>query len=33
LTSQLLSALGYEVTAVPDGLEAVRLYERALRKG
>jgi PAS domain S-box-containing protein len=33
LTSQLLSTLGYEVTAVPDGLEAVRLYERALRKG
>jgi PAS domain S-box-containing protein len=33
LTSQLLSTLGYEVTAVPDGLEAVRVYERALRKG
>jgi PAS domain S-box-containing protein len=33
LTSQLLSTLGYEVTAAPDGLEAVRLYERALRKG
>lgn len=33
LTAQLLSTLGYEVTAVPDGLEAVRLYERALRKG
>ena len=33
LTSQLLSTLGYEVTAVPDGLEAVRTYERALRKG
>ena len=33
LTSQLLGSLGYEVTAVPDGLEAVRLYERALRKG
>jgi two-component system cell cycle sensor histidine kinase/response regulator CckA len=33
LTSQLLSTLGYEVTAVPDGLEAVRLYERALRRG
>jgi two-component system cell cycle sensor histidine kinase/response regulator CckA len=33
LTSQLLGTLGYEVTAVPDGLEAVRLYERALRKG
>src|SRR5882724_2782298 len=33
LTSQLLGTLGYEVTAVPDGLEAVRIYERALRKG
>jgi PAS domain S-box-containing protein len=33
LTSQLLSTLGYEVTAVPDGLEAIRIYERALRKG
>jgi PAS domain S-box-containing protein len=33
LTSQLLGTLGYEVTAVSDGLEAVRLYERALRRG
>lgn len=33
LTSQLLGTLGYEVTAVPDGTEAVRLYERALRRG
>jgi two-component system, cell cycle sensor histidine kinase and response regulator CckA len=33
LTAQLLGTLGYEVTAVPDGLEAVRLYERALRRG
>ncbi len=33
LTSQLLGTLGYEVTAVRDGLEAVRLYERALRRG
>jgi PAS domain S-box-containing protein len=33
LTSQLLGTLGYEVTAVPDGLEAVRLYDRALRRG
>ncbi len=33
LTSQLLGTLGYEVTAVPDGLEAVRAYERALRRG
>jgi hypothetical protein len=30
LTSQLLGTLGYEVTAVPDGLEAIRTYERAL---
>ena len=33
LTSQLLETMGYEVTAVPDGAEAIRLYERALRKG
>lgn len=33
LTSQLLSTLGYDVTAVPDGSEAVRIYERAQRKG
>ncbi|MBA3881766.1 MAG: response regulator [Chthoniobacterales bacterium] len=33
LTSQLLGSLGYEVTAVPDGLEAVKTYERALRQG
>ena len=33
LTAQLLGTLGYEVTAVPDGMEAVRTYERALRKG
>ena len=33
LTSHLLETLGYEVTTVPDGLEAVRLYERALRRG
>lgn len=33
LTSQLLGTLGYEATAVPDGLEAVRVYERALRRG
>jgi two-component system cell cycle sensor histidine kinase/response regulator CckA len=33
LTSQLLGTLGYEVTAVPDGLEAVRLYDRALQRG
>jgi PAS domain S-box-containing protein len=33
LTSQLLGTMGYEVTAVPDGSEAVRIYERAARKG
>lgn len=33
LTSELLSTMGYEVTAVPDGSEAVRIYERAVRKG
>jgi CheY-like chemotaxis protein len=33
LTSQLLNTLGYEVTAVPDGIEAVRTYEKAQRKG
>jgi PAS domain S-box-containing protein len=33
LTSQLLASMGYEVTAVPDGSEAVRIYERAARKG
>ncbi len=33
LTSQLLSTLGFEVTAVPDGLEAIRTYEKAQRRG
>ena len=33
LTSQLLNTLGYDVTAVPDGLEAVRTYEKAQRRG
>ncbi len=33
LTAQLLGTLGYEVTAVPDGQEAIRTYERALRRG
>lgn len=33
LTSQLLGTLGYEVTAVPDGQEAIRTYERAMRRG
>jgi two-component system, cell cycle sensor histidine kinase and response regulator CckA len=33
LTAQLLETMGYEVTAAPDGSEAIRLYERALRQG
>ena len=33
LTSQLLNTLGYEVTAVTDGVEAVSTYERAMRRG
>jgi two-component system cell cycle sensor histidine kinase/response regulator CckA len=33
LTSQLLGSLGYEVTAVPDGAEALKTYERAMRRG
>ena len=33
LTSHLLGTLGYEVTAVPDGSEAIRAYEGALRHG
>src|SRR5438067_988752 len=33
LTSQLLNTLGYEVTAVTDGVEAVKTYERAMRRG
>ena len=33
LTSQLLNTLGYEVTAVSDGVEAINTYERAMRRG
>jgi two-component system cell cycle sensor histidine kinase/response regulator CckA len=33
LTSQLLSTLGYQATAVPDGQSAVQTYENALRSG
>jgi len=33
LTSELLGSLGFEVAAAPDGIEAVRLYEDALRTG
>src|SRR5438132_6195380 len=33
LTSELLGTLGYEVTAVPDGAEALKTYEDAMRSG
>src|SRR2546423_12481616 len=33
LTSELLGTLGYEVTAVPDGAEALKSYEDAMRAG
>ncbi len=33
LTSELLGTLGYEVTAVPDGAEALKTYEDAMRTG
>lgn len=33
LTSELLATLGYEVTTVPDGVEALRTYEDAMRSG
>src|SRR5256714_5916600 len=33
LTSDLLGTLGYEVTAVPDGAEALKTYEDAMRAG
>ena len=33
LTSELLGTLGYEVTTVTDGAEALRTYERAMRSG
>ena len=33
LTSDLLGTLGYEVTAVPDGTQALESYERAMRRG
>ncbi len=33
LTSHLLGTLGFQVTSVPDGLEAVRVYEKALHRG
>src|SRR3984893_8361312 len=33
LTSDLLGTLGYEVTAVPNGAEALKTYEDAMRTG
>ena len=33
LTTQLLGSLGYEVTAVSDGTEAIKAYERAMKRG
>jgi two-component system cell cycle sensor histidine kinase/response regulator CckA len=33
LTSELLGTLGYEVTTVPDGAEAIKTYEQAMRGG
>lgn len=33
LTADLLSTLGYDVTAVPDGAEALRTYQQAMRSG
>jgi len=33
LTCELLGTLGYEVTAVPDGAEALRTYEDAMQAG
>jgi len=33
LTSELLGTLGYKVTTVPDGAEALKKYELALRTG
>jgi two-component system cell cycle sensor histidine kinase/response regulator CckA len=33
ITSELLGTLGYKVTAVPDGAEALKTYEQAMRRG
>jgi PAS domain S-box-containing protein len=33
LTSELLATLGYKVTTVPDGAEALKTYARAMRSG
>jgi CheY-like chemotaxis protein len=33
LTSELLGTLGYDVTTVPNGAEALRTYQQAMRSG
>lgn len=33
LTSELLATLGYQATTVPDGVEALRTFEQAMRRG
>jgi PAS domain S-box-containing protein len=33
ITSELLGTLGYQVTVVPDGIEALKTYEQAMRRG
>lgn len=33
LTAELLATFGYDVTTVPDGAEALKTYERAMRAG
>src|SRR5205814_2481406 len=33
LTSELLGTLGYDVTTVTDGMEALKTYEQAMRSG
>jgi PAS domain S-box-containing protein len=33
ITSELLGTLGYRVTTVPDGTEALKIYEQAMRRG
>ena len=33
ITSELLETLGYNVTTVPDGAEALKTYEQAMRRG
>jgi len=33
ITSELLATLGYDVTVVPDGAEALKIYEQAMHRG